>query len=63
MLGRGYWFYPHFIGEYWGESKYYPIADALLLDRLGAYKLESGKIDSNAPVNPLYVKRDVEKRA
>ena len=40
----------------------YPIADALLLDRLGAYKLESGKIDFNAPVNPLYVKRDVEKR-
>ena len=40
----------------------YPIADALLLDSLGAQKLESGKIDINAPVNPLYVKRDVEKR-
>ena len=40
----------------------YPISDALLLDRLGAHKLESCKIDFNAPVNPLYVKRDVEKR-
>ena len=40
----------------------YPITDALLLDSLGAHKLESGKIDFNAPVNPLYVKRDVEKR-
>ena len=40
----------------------YPIPDALLLDRLGAHKLESGKIDFNTPINPLYVKRDVEKR-
>ena len=40
----------------------YPIADALLLDSLGAHKLESGKINFNAPVNPLYVKRDVEKK-
>ena len=40
----------------------YPVADALLLDRLGAHKLKSGEIDFNAPVNPLYVKRDVEKR-
>ena len=41
----------------------YPVADALLLDRLGAHKLKSGEIDFNEPVNPLYVKRDVEKRA
>ena len=40
----------------------YYIADALLLDSLGAHKLESGKIDLNVPVDPLYVKRDVEKR-
>ena len=40
----------------------YPIADTLLLDRLGAHRLESGKINFNEPVNPLYVKRDVEKR-
>ena len=24
VLGRGYWFYILLIGEYWGESKYYP---------------------------------------
>ena len=40
----------------------YPIADAMLLDRLGMHKLKSYAIDFNAPVNPLYVKRDVEKR-
>ena len=40
----------------------YPIADALLLDSLGAHKLESDGIDFNVPVNPLYVKRDVEKK-
>jgi len=41
----------------------YPIADALLLDRLGAHKFNSAEIDFNSPVNPLYVKRDVEKRS
>ena len=40
----------------------YPIADALLLDRLGEHKLKSCDFDINAKVNPLYVKRDVEKR-
>ena len=40
----------------------YPIADALLLDRIGEHKLKSCEIDINATVNPLYVKRDVEKR-
>jgi len=37
----------------------YPIADAMLLDRLGEHKLQSCEIDFNEPVNPLYVKRDV----
>ena len=40
----------------------YPVADALLLDRIGAHKLKSDEINFNAPANPLYVKRDVEKR-
>ena len=40
----------------------YPIADAMLLDRLGEQKLISNEIDFNTPVNPLYIKRDVEKR-
>ena len=40
----------------------YPIADALLLDRIGEHKLNSGEIDFNALVKPLYVKRDVEKK-
>ena len=39
----------------------YPIADALLLDRLGAKKLLSSAFDLDAPVNPLYIKREVEK--
>ena len=41
----------------------YPIADALLLDRLGEHKLKSNEIDYNAQLNPLYIKRDVEKRS
>ena len=40
----------------------YPIADALLLDRLGEHKLKSNEIDYNAQLNPLYIKRDVEKK-
>ena len=40
----------------------YPIADALLLDRIGEYKLKSNEIKYNAQLNPLYIKRDVEKR-
>jgi len=40
---------------------YYPVADALLLDRLGAKKMFSSDFDSNAAVNPLYIKREVEK--
>ena len=39
----------------------YPVADALLLDRLGAKKMFSSNFDSNAAVNPLYIKREVEK--
>ena len=39
----------------------YPVADALLLDRLGAKKMFSSAFDPNAPVNPLYIKREVEK--
>ena len=41
----------------------YPIADALLLDRLGEHKLNSYEIDFNAQLNPLYIKRDVEKKS
>ena len=41
----------------------YPIADALLLDRLGEHKLKSYEIEYNAQLNPLYIKRDVEKRS
>ena len=40
----------------------YPIADALLLDHLGEYKLKSYEFDYNAQLNPLYIKRDVEKK-
>tara|TARA_B100000686_G_C16651411_1_gene895783 strand:+ start:255 stop:923 length:669 start_codon:yes stop_codon:yes gene_type:complete len=40
----------------------YPVADAMLLDSLGEYKLKSCEIDVNATINPLYVKRDVEKK-
>tara|TARA_B100000579_G_scaffold107289_1_gene85415 strand:- start:1524 stop:2192 length:669 start_codon:yes stop_codon:yes gene_type:complete len=40
----------------------YPIADAFLLDRIGNQKLNLCEIDFNTPVNPLYVKRDVEKK-
>ena len=40
----------------------YPIADALLLDRIGEYKLKSNEINYKAQLNPLYIKRDVEKR-
>ena len=39
----------------------YPVADALLLDRLGAKKMLSSAFDPDAPVNPLYIKREVEK--
>tara|TARA_B110000240_G_scaffold110011_1_gene123696 strand:+ start:1786 stop:2451 length:666 start_codon:yes stop_codon:yes gene_type:complete len=39
----------------------YPVADALLLDRLGAKKMFSSAFDPDAPVNPLYIKREVEK--
>jgi len=39
----------------------YPVPDALLLDRLGAKKLLSSSFDPDAPVNPLYIKRKVEK--
>ena len=39
----------------------YPVADALLLDRLGAKKMFSSTFDPGAPVNPLYIKREVEK--
>jgi hypothetical protein len=39
----------------------YPVADALLLDRLGAKKMLSSDFDPDAPVNPLYIKREVEK--
>ena len=40
----------------------YPIADAMLLDRLGGHKIKTCEIDFSKSVNPLYVKRDVEKR-
>ena len=40
----------------------YPVADAMLLDRLGEHKLKSFEIDFNAQLNPLYIKRDVEKK-
>ena len=39
----------------------YPVADALLLDRLGAKKMLFSAFDPDAPVNPLYIKREVEK--
>jgi tRNA threonylcarbamoyl adenosine modification protein YeaZ len=39
----------------------YPVADALLLDSLGARKFFSSAFDQDAPVNPLYIKREVEK--
>ncbi len=39
----------------------YPVADAMLLDRLGEHKLKSGDLGFSESVNPLYVKRDVEK--
>ena len=39
----------------------YPVPDAQLLDRLGAYKLASSAFDPDLPVQPLYIKRDVEK--
>ena len=39
----------------------YPVADALLLDRLGAKKMFSSAFDPDSPVNPLYIKREVEK--
>ena len=37
----------------------YPVADALLLDSLGAKKMFSSAFDPDAPVNPLYIKREV----
>ena len=40
----------------------YPIADALLLDSIGEYKIKSNEINYKAQLNPLYIKRDVEKR-
>jgi len=39
----------------------YPVPDALLLDRLGAYKLASSAFQSDIQLRPLYIKRDVEK--
>ena len=39
----------------------YPVPDALLLDRLGEIKMLSTAFDPNSPVNPLYIKREVEK--
>lgn len=39
----------------------YPVPDALLLDRLGASKLQNASFDQNDPVHPLYIKREVEK--
>ena len=39
----------------------YPVPDALLLDRLGAKKMALPDFDPYSPVNPLYIKRDVEK--
>ena len=39
----------------------YPVADALLLDRLGANKMLSSTFDPDTPVNPLYIKREAEK--
>ena len=38
----------------------YPVADAMLLDRIGVKKMLSSNFDPGAPVNPLYVKREVE---
>ena len=38
----------------------YPVADALLLDRLGAKKIFSSTFDPGEPVNPLYIKREVD---
>ena len=38
----------------------YPVADAMLLDRLGEHKLKSYDFGFSESVNPLYVKRDVE---
>ena len=40
----------------------YPVPDALLLDSLGAKKLAKPSFDPFAPVNPLYIKRDIENR-
>ena len=37
-----------------------PVPDALLLDRLGAKKMLSSSFDQDAPVHPLYIKREVE---
>ena len=39
----------------------HPVPDALLLDRLGAKKMLSSSFDQDAPVHPLYIKREVEK--
>ena len=39
----------------------HPVADALLLDRLGAKKMFSSTFDPAAPVNPLYIKSEIEK--
>ena len=39
----------------------YPVPDALLLDRLGGYKLASSEFESDIPLHPLYIKRDIEK--
>ena len=38
----------------------HPVPDALLLDRLGAKKMLSFSFDQDAPVHPLYIKREVE---
>ena len=41
----------------------YPVPDALILDRLGAFKMEQPEYNHDALVHPLYIKRDVEKSA
>jgi len=37
----------------------YPVPDAMLLDRLGAKKILKSSFNSNSPINPIYIKREV----
>ena len=37
----------------------YPAPDAMLLDRLGAKKILKSSFNSNSPINPIYIKREV----